>query len=169
MYKFKLFLFFIGSAVFLTVPSVKAQLQMTLNPATQSYTQAQTATWNSTFLNTDPTRVLTFLGITFPIIDPSMTADDTLFLTNLGGTTLSAGASVTANIFTSSAPTITPGTYDGIVNIKYSFAGDPTILEREEQFTSIISAAAIPEPSTLSLCALGAVGVLGRAGARRKQ
>jgi PEP-CTERM motif len=156
----------VGVATFLVATPVKAQsIQFTLNPTSQSYTTAQTATWSAIFLNTG-TSTLTFTGISFTGLPAGLTTDDTLYFTNLDATTLGVGASVTANIFTSTAPTITPGTYDATVQVSYRFTGAPADSTESALFTSIITAAAIPEPTTLGLCALGLTGVIG---VRRKK
>jgi hypothetical protein len=155
----------VGVAVLSVATPTQAQsIQFTLSPVSQAYTTAQTATWSATFLNTG-TSTLTFTGIGFTGLPSGLTTDDTLYFTNLDATTLAIGASVTANIFTSSAPTITPGTYDGTVQVSYRFTGAPADSTESALFTSVITAA-IPEPGTISLFALGLVGVIRM---RRKQ
>jgi hypothetical protein len=142
--------------------SVRAQnLQFTLNPSTQSYTTAQTAIWNATFVN-NTASTITFTAINIQNTPPEMITDYDLYLTNIDATTLGVGASVTANIFTSTAPSIVPGTYDGKVLVSYRITGNPTDSTEEALFVSIITGAAIPEPSSIALLSLGTVAFVRR-------
>jgi hypothetical protein len=151
----------VGVMTFLVVAPTRAQtIQFTLNPASQAYTTVQTVTWSATVVNTS-TSLLTFTGISFSGLPTGLTTDDTLYFANLEGTTLGVGGSVTANIFTSSAPSITPGTYDATVALSYSLAGPPVVDSSESAlFTSVISAGVIPEPTTLALCSVGLMGLV---------
>jgi hypothetical protein len=153
----------LGMVTFLVAAPTQAQsIQFTLNPTNQSYTTAQTATWSATFLNTG-TSTLTFTGIGFTGLPTGLTTDDTLYFINLDATILAIGASITTNLFTSSAPSIAPGTYDGTVQVSYRFAGAPADSSESALFTSNISSAVIPEPTALSLISLGVLGLVGRA------
>ena len=146
----------IGAAALAAAPA-RAQLQFTLNPATQTYGQGATATWSATFFNTGAS-LLTFAGIGFSGLPTGLSADDTMYFTNFHGTTLGAGASVTANLFTTTAdPAVLPATYNSNVTVTYS-GGAPSPADASALFTSIITAA-IPEPGTL--CLLGMGGFLG--------
>jgi hypothetical protein len=155
----------LGIATFLVAAPTQAQsIQFTLNPVSQAYTTAQTATWSATFLNTG-TSTLTFTGIGFTGLPTGLTTDDTLYFTSLDATTLAVGASVTTNLFTSTAPSIASGTYDATVQVSYRFTGAPADSTESALFTSIITST-IPEPTTLVLCAIGLTGVVG---VRRKK
>lgn len=146
----------LGAAALAVAPA-RAQLQFTLNPATQTYDQGTTATWSATFLNTGAT-TLTFGGIGISPGATGLTFDDTLFFTNFDATTLGAGVSVTANLFTTTAdPAVPPATYNGNVTVTYT-GGAPSPADASAVFTSIITVS-IPEPGTL--CLLGMGGLLG--------
>ncbi len=145
-------------AVALAAAPARAQLQFTLSPSTQTYAQGATApAWSATFLNTGAT-TLTFAGIALSGLPTGLTADDTLYFTNLDGTTLGAGASVTATIFTSTASfSLAPATYNSNVTVTYT-GGAPSPNDASATFTSIITGAAVPEPGTLALASLGLLG-----------
>ena len=150
---------FAGIVALLMSAPARAQLQFTLNPASQSYIQGQTATWTANFLNTDPTLSLTFVGIGFSLVPAGMTVDDTPYFTNFDGTSLAAGNSSSGSLFTSTAAALAPGTYDATVVVTYRVSGAGSDTDASALFTSVISAStAAPEPGTLALLSIGLSG-----------
>lgn len=146
----------LGTAVFIAAPA-RAQLQFTLNAPSQTYMQGTSATWAGTFLNTGAT-TLTFAGISFSGLPSGLTADDTLYFTNLDGTTLAAGASVSASIFTTAASlSLGPSTYNSNVTVTYT-GGAPSPADANATLTSIIQVA-VPEPGSATLALLSLPGL----------
>jgi hypothetical protein len=154
----------LGLMALLATPA-QAQLQFTLTPATQSYQQGASATWTASFLNTDATVGLTFVGISFPSLPTGITTDDALFFTNFDNTTLAAGASISNSLFISTASgSLTPATYDGSVVISYRMTGASTDTDATSLFVSLVTSSGsslVPEPTTLALALCGA-GILRR-------
>jgi hypothetical protein len=157
-----------GGAILLALPAA-AQLQFTLNPFTQTYAQGDTVTWSATFLNTGSSTI-TFNGISIASGLPAgLTTDDTLYFTNFDATPLNAGASITANLFTSTADlTVPTATYNSNVTVTYT-GGTPSPNDANATFISIITAggAAVPEPASLALMGIGAAGLAGTLRRRR--
>jgi hypothetical protein len=150
----------VGTAALAAAPA-RAQLQFTLTPASQTYAAGTTATWAATVTNIGATP-LTLSGISFTGLPTGLTADDSLYFANFDNVILTvggAGSSVTANMFTTtSLNSLAPGTYNSTVTVQYT-GGTPSPADATATLTSIVTAAAIPEPSSAAFVLLAVPGL----------